>query len=82
MGGGISLPSVLPPAFHLTWNTAAALQADLQWTVSNMFSTDSGIWSYSPDGNGNFKDLTAREKTLTQDTIQVKAAELSPVSWN
>lgn len=60
----------------------ASLQSDLQWTVSNMFSTNSGIWSYSLDGNGNFRDLTAAEKALTKEIPPVKSTETSSVSWN
>jgi len=63
-------------------NPVAFLQSDLQWTVSNMLSNDSGIWSYTLDGNGKFRDLSAEEKTLTKDIPPVKSTEVPSVSWN
>ncbi|HNW43772.1 MAG TPA: hypothetical protein PKI19_04655 [Elusimicrobiales bacterium] len=59
----------------------ASLQADLQWTVSNMLSTNSGIWSYTLDGNGNFRDLSAEQKALTKQIPPVTPLEIPAMSW-
>jgi len=60
----------------------AFLKSDLRWTVSNMLLNKGGAWSYTIDGNGNFKDLNAAEKALTKEIPPVKAAEIPAVSWN
>ncbi|HBA60249.1 MAG TPA: hypothetical protein DCZ92_05440 [Elusimicrobia bacterium] len=62
----------------------ALMQADLKWRVSTMLSKDGevGIWTYSIDGNGNFKDLTSKLAALTKD-IHAPAAAVNPaISWN
>ena len=60
----------------------AALQADLAWSVSNMLSTKGGIWAYSIDGNGNFRDEDAANKAITKDITPVIPLETPAVSWN
>ncbi|OGS12082.1 MAG: hypothetical protein A2234_07240 [Elusimicrobia bacterium RIFOXYA2_FULL_58_8] len=65
-----------------TKKPVAALQSDLQWSVSNILSTNSGIWSYTLDGNGNFRDLNAEEKSLTKAIPLVQPLETPAVSWN
>jgi len=63
-------------------NPLAFMQADLKWSVSNILSTKGGIWSYTVDGNGNFRDLTAEQKALTKAIPPVQAAEVPAMSWN
>lgn len=40
----------------------AYLQTDLMWSLSNPFKKTRGVWTYSVDGNGNYKDLTRELK--------------------
>ena len=40
-----------------------------------------GAWTYTVDGNGNFKDLSAEEKTLTGQIPQFESAKSPSVSW-
>jgi len=60
----------------------ALLKSDLRWTVSNMLLTKGGAWTYTIDGNGNFRDLTAEEKTLTEQIPQLESAKTPSISWN
>ena len=60
----------------------ALLKSDLRWTVSNMLSTKGGAWTYTVDGNGNFKDLNAEEKALTKEIPQIRSVETPSLSWN
>jgi len=63
-------------------NPVAYMQSDLNYIVSTPFSTNGGMWAYSADGLGNFRDLTAQEKALTGDIAPVQVPGISPVSWN
>jgi hypothetical protein len=61
----------------------AYLQTDLMWSVSTPFKKTRGVWTYSADGNGNFKDLTAEEKALTKGLeAPVTPSETPSVSWD
>ena len=60
----------------------AYLQADLNSIVSTPFSTNGGMTTYGVDGLGNFKDLTAREKALTEEIAAPAQLETPTVSWN
>jgi len=60
----------------------AALQADLAWSVSNMLSTNGGIWAYSIDGNGKFRDENAENKAMTKGITPVIPLETPAISWN
>lgn len=71
-----------PMNIGTTLKPVAFLQSDLKWSVSNMLSTRGGVWTYSADGEGNFLDLTAQQKALTEAIPPVKAAEAPAMSWN
>ncbi|PIU20513.1 MAG: hypothetical protein COT18_01870 [Elusimicrobia bacterium CG08_land_8_20_14_0_20_59_10] len=60
----------------------AYLQTDLIWSFSNMFKKSRGVWTYSMDGNGNFKDISKlmREKTAAIGRIETNADV--QVNWN
>ncbi|OGS12091.1 MAG: hypothetical protein A2234_07295 [Elusimicrobia bacterium RIFOXYA2_FULL_58_8] len=62
----------------------AFLQADLKWRLSTMMSKDGevGIWSYTVDGKGNYRDLTAEQKALTKGIPYPADLPQFPVSWN
>jgi len=62
-------------------NPVALLKSDLRWTVSNMLFTKGGAWTYTVDGNGNFKDLNAEERALTGQIPQFESAANPSVSW-
>lgn len=63
----------------------AMLQADLKWRVYTTLSPkgETGFWTYSMDGNGNFTDITskdlARTKELPAPAIYGQAPTLA---WN
>jgi hypothetical protein len=63
-------------------NPVAFLQSDLNWTISTPFATESGIRSCTVDGNGNYKDLTEEEQTLTKGIQTPTKSEAPSVSWN
>ncbi len=60
----------------------AALQADLAWSVSNVLSTKGGIWGYSIDGNGNFRDENEDNKAMTKGIAPIIPLETPAVPWN
>jgi len=60
----------------------AFLQSDLQWTVSNVLSTSGGIWSYTVDGNGNFRDLAAEARELTKKIQPPASLENASIDWS
>ncbi len=60
----------------------AFLQSDLNYIVSTPFSTNGAMWTYSVDGLGNFKDLTAQDKARTERIGNPAPAETPAVFWN
>lgn len=61
----------------------AYLQTDLMWSRSTPFKKTRGVWTYAMDGNGNFKDLTIKEKALTKGIpAPVEFSEIPSVSWD
>ena len=63
-------------------NPVGFLQADLNWKVSTPFKAESGIWSYTADGLGNFKDLDAEQKALTNAIPPLSLSDAPEISWN
>ena len=60
----------------------AHLQSDLNYIISTPFSTNGEMVTYSVDGLGNFKDLTAQNKALTEKIAPIEPVGISTVSWN
>jgi hypothetical protein len=64
-------------------NPLAYLQADVNWTLSSPLKNEKGFETYGVYGNGNFRDLTAKEKALTKGIqAPVEPSETPSVSWD
>lgn len=60
----------------------AYLQADLMWSFSNPFKKSRGVWTYSMDGKGNFKDITKIFKDKTVEIGVLKTKSNPQINWN
>jgi hypothetical protein len=63
-----------------TKNPVAAMQSDINWSVSTPFSSDGGTWSYSVDGSGRFTDHDAKSAELTK-SLTAPEASTGTVAW-
>lgn len=63
-------------------NPVAFLQSDLQWTVHNILSSNSGIWSFTLDGNGKYRSLSDELQELTKAITPLTSCETPALTWN